>query len=116
MHYDARTLVIHQTYTGDNSPKSMPLPSAWVTALNLAVVMARDFGKKTLLLKRDFKAPSISRHLKVDLESSLIDLLTSQTDSRSTPSPLPTRWQRCSAVYGFFGDRYRRKTRARGEE
>ena len=50
MHYDARTLVIHQTFTSDNSPKGMPLPSAWVTALNLAVVMARDFGKKTLLL------------------------------------------------------------------
>jgi hypothetical protein len=116
MHYDARTLVIHQTFTSDNTPKGMPLPSVWVTALNLAVVTARDFGTKTLLLERDFKAPSISRHFKVDLESNLIDLLTSQTDSRSTPSPLPIRWQRCSAVYGFFGDRYRRKTRARGDE
>jgi hypothetical protein len=51
MHYDARTLVIHQTFTSDNSPKGMPLPSAWVTALNLGVVMARDLGKKTLLLR-----------------------------------------------------------------
>jgi hypothetical protein len=84
MHYDARTLVIHQTFTSDNTPKGMPLPSVWVTVLNLAVVTARDFGSKTLLLERDFRAPSISRHFKVELESSLIDLLTSQTDSRST--------------------------------
>jgi hypothetical protein len=58
--------VIHQTFTSDNSPKGMPLPSAWVTALNLAVVMARDFGKKTLLLEHDLKAPSIFRHFKVE--------------------------------------------------
>jgi capsular exopolysaccharide synthesis family protein len=55
-----------------------------VTTLNLAVVMARDLGKKTLLLEGDFKAPTISRYLKSNLESSLIDLLTSAMDVRST--------------------------------
>jgi capsular exopolysaccharide synthesis family protein len=69
---------------------SSPLPGEGktVTALNLAVVMARDFGKRTLLLEGDFKAPTISRYLKVDLESSLIDLLTSATDLRSTAIPV----------------------------
>jgi hypothetical protein len=82
--------------------RAMPIPSAWVTALNLAVVMARDFGKKTLLLEGDFKAPSISRYLKVDLESSLIDLIASHTDIRSTAIavadtliPLPKITWRC---------------------
>ena len=67
---------------------ALPGEGKTVTALNLAIVMARDFGKKTLLLEGDFKAPTISRYLKADLESSLIDLLTSGTDLRSTVLPM----------------------------
>jgi succinoglycan biosynthesis transport protein ExoP len=67
---------------------SLPGDGKTITALNLAVVMARDFGKRTLLLEGDFKAPTISRYLKADLESSLIDLLTSATDLRSTVIPV----------------------------
>jgi polysaccharide chain length determinant protein (PEP-CTERM system associated) len=58
-----------------------------VTALNLAVVMARDFGKKTLLLEGDFKAPAIARYLKAELESGLVDILLSRTDLQSTLIP-----------------------------
>jgi capsular exopolysaccharide synthesis family protein len=58
-----------------------------VTALNLAVVIARDFDKKTLLLEGDFKAPAISRYLKAELESGLVDLLLSKDDIQSTLIP-----------------------------
>jgi polysaccharide chain length determinant protein (PEP-CTERM system associated) len=58
-----------------------------VTALNLAVVMARDFGKKTLLLEGDFRAPAISHYLKAELESGLVDLLLSKTGIQSTLIP-----------------------------
>ncbi len=58
-----------------------------VTALNLAVVTARDFGQKTLLLEGDFKAPSLASYLKAELESGLVDLLMSNTDIQSTSIP-----------------------------
>ena len=58
-----------------------------VTALNLAVVMARDFSKKTLLLEGNFRNPAISHYLKTELESGLVDILLSKTDLRSTLIP-----------------------------
>lgn len=58
-----------------------------LTALNLAVVIARDFGKRTLLLEGDFKAPAISRYLKAELESGLVDLLLGKDDIQSTLIP-----------------------------
>lgn len=59
-----------------------------VTALNLAVVMARDFGKKTLVLEGDFRRPTIPLYLKVDLEEGLVDILSSKADLQSTMVPV----------------------------
>ena len=59
-----------------------------VTALNLAVVMAKDFGKRTLVLEGDFRRPSIPLYLKVDLEEGLVDILSSKSDLRSTMVPV----------------------------
>jgi polysaccharide chain length determinant protein (PEP-CTERM system associated) len=56
-------------------------------ALNLAVVAARDFGRKTLLLEGDFKTPSISSYLKNELESGLVDILLNKTNVQSTLIP-----------------------------
>jgi succinoglycan biosynthesis transport protein ExoP len=58
-----------------------------VTVLNLAVVMARDFGQKTLVLEGDFKAPSIPQYLKAELESGLVDILSSKIDIQATLIP-----------------------------
>ncbi len=66
---------------------SLPGEGKTVTALNLAVVMARDFGKKTLLLEGDFRSPSISRYLKTELESGLVDILLNKKVIRSTLIP-----------------------------
>jgi succinoglycan biosynthesis transport protein ExoP len=59
-----------------------------VTALNLAVVMAKDFGKRTLVLEGDFRRPSIPLYLKVDLEEGLVDILSSKSDLQSTMVPV----------------------------
>jgi succinoglycan biosynthesis transport protein ExoP len=59
-----------------------------VTALNLAVVMAKDFGKRTLVLEGDFRRPSISLYLNVDLEEGLVDILSSKSDLQSTMVPV----------------------------
>jgi len=59
-----------------------------VTALNLAVVMAKDFGKRTLVLEGDFRRPSIPLYLKVDLEEGLVDILSSKSDFQSTMVPV----------------------------
>lgn len=59
-----------------------------VTALNLAVVMARDFGKRTLVLEGDFRRPSIPLYLKVDLEEGLVDILSSKSDLQPTLVPV----------------------------
>jgi len=66
---------------------AMPGDGKTVTALNLAIVTARDFGKKTLLLEGDFRRPSMSLYLKVELEDGLVDLLLSETDIQSTLIP-----------------------------
>ena len=59
-----------------------------VTALNLAVVMAKDFGKRTLVLEGDFRRPSMPLYLKVDLEEGLVDILSSKSDLQSTMVPV----------------------------
>jgi capsular exopolysaccharide synthesis family protein len=58
-----------------------------LTALNLSVVMARDFGKKTLLLEGDFKTPSLIKFIKQELQSDLVDILLSKTHVQSTSIP-----------------------------
>lgn len=59
-----------------------------VTALNLAVVMAKDFGKKTLVLEGDFRRPTIPLYLKVELEEGLVDILSSKSDMQTTMVPV----------------------------
>jgi polysaccharide biosynthesis transport protein len=54
-----------------------------VTALNLAVVAARDFGKKTLLIEGDFKKPALSKYLQLKLQSTLLDVLLNKADLES---------------------------------
>jgi polysaccharide biosynthesis transport protein len=78
----------------ENSHKIFAITSALqnegktVTALNLAVVMAKDFGKKTLVLEGDFRRPTISLYLKVKLEEGLFDILSSTLDIQSTMVPV----------------------------
>jgi capsular exopolysaccharide synthesis family protein len=59
-----------------------------VTALNLAVVMARDFGKKTLVLEGDFRRPTLPLYLKAELEEGLVDILSSKADIQTTMVPV----------------------------
>jgi len=54
-----------------------------ITTLNLAVVMARDFGKKTLLIEGDCKHPSIPTYLRKQFSSSLVDVLSHKKDAQS---------------------------------
>jgi capsular exopolysaccharide synthesis family protein len=63
---------------------ALPGEGKTVTALNLAVVMARDFGKKTLLLEGDLRNPSISRYLNTELGSGLVDILSHKTRAEAT--------------------------------
>ena len=78
----------------ENSHKIFAITSALqnegktVTTLNLAVVMAKDFGKKTLVLEGDFRRPTISLYLKVKLEEGLVDILSSTSDIQSTMGPV----------------------------
>jgi receptor protein-tyrosine kinase/non-specific protein-tyrosine kinase len=58
-----------------------------VTALNLAVVMAKDFGKRTLVLEGDFRRPSIPLYLNAELEEGLVDILSSKADIQTTMVP-----------------------------
>jgi capsular exopolysaccharide synthesis family protein len=51
-----------------------------MTALNLAVVMARDFGKKTLLIEGDCKNPSILKYLGMQYSIDLVDVLVHKKD------------------------------------
>jgi capsular exopolysaccharide synthesis family protein len=58
-----------------------------MSILNLAVVMARDFGKKTLLLEGDFKKPSLIRFIKQELQSDLVDILLSKKHIQHSSIP-----------------------------
>lgn len=66
---------------------ALPGEGKTVTALNLAVVMARDFGKKTLLLEGDLRNPSISRYLDLELGSGLVDILSNKAGAEVTTVP-----------------------------
>lgn len=58
-----------------------------LTALNIAVVIARDFGKKILLLEGDFKTPSLGKFIKKELQSDLVDMLLSKNNASATSIP-----------------------------
>ncbi|HYY39866.1 MAG TPA: CpsD/CapB family tyrosine-protein kinase, partial [Nitrososphaera sp.] len=55
-----------------------------ITALNLAIVSAQDFRKKTLLIEGDFKNPSLSKYLQLKSQSNLLDILSSKADLQSS--------------------------------
>jgi capsular exopolysaccharide synthesis family protein len=67
---------------------ALPNEGKTVTALNVAVVMAKDFGKRTLVLEGDFHRPSIPLYLKVDLQEGLVDILSSKFDLQLTMVPV----------------------------
>lgn len=48
---------------------SIPEEGKTVTVLNLAIVMARDFGKKVLLIEGDLRSPVIGYYLKASAEN-----------------------------------------------
>jgi polysaccharide biosynthesis transport protein len=50
--------------------------------------MAKDFGKKTLVLEGDFRRPTIPLYLKVELEEGLVDILSSKSDLQSNMVPV----------------------------
>jgi capsular exopolysaccharide synthesis family protein len=54
-----------------------------ITSLNLALVMARDFGKKILLIEGDLKNPAIARYLQLKLQTGMIDSLLKKADFQS---------------------------------
>jgi capsular exopolysaccharide synthesis family protein len=67
---------------------ALPNEGKTVTTLNLAVVMAKDFGHKTLVLEGDFHRPSIPLYLTVDLQEGLVDILSSKSDLQLTMVPV----------------------------
>jgi capsular exopolysaccharide synthesis family protein len=67
---------------------AVPNEGKTVTALNLAVVMAKDCGKRTLVLEGDFRRPNIPLYLNVDLEEGLVDILSSKSNFQSTMVPV----------------------------
>jgi polysaccharide biosynthesis transport protein len=80
---------IHESSAGKVFAITSPIKDdgKTVTALNLSIVMARDFGKKTLLLEGDFKTPSLIKFIKQELQSDLVDILLSKTYVQSTSIP-----------------------------
>ncbi len=67
---------------------AIPGDGKTVSSLNLAVVMARDFGKKTMLLEGDFKRPSLSTYLNTKLSGGLVDVLMDGPDGPPTLVPM----------------------------
>jgi capsular exopolysaccharide synthesis family protein len=51
-----------------------------ITAMNLGLTAARDFGKHTLLIEGDFKHPSFQKYLGLQRPGTLMDVLCKQTD------------------------------------
>ena len=73
-----------------NSMKSFAVTSAikgegkTVTALNLAWLMANEFGRKVLLIETDFRSPSISSsYLNMGRSSGLVDVINGEADIKS---------------------------------
>lgn len=54
-----------------------------VTALNLALVMARDFGKRTLLIEGDLRHPTLCTYLEQRPPLDLVDILVNSHDLSS---------------------------------
>ncbi len=81
-------------FTKDSSHKIFAVTSAvqsegkTITTLNLAIVMAKDFGKKTLVLEGDFRRPTIPLYLNMELEEGLVDILSSKADLQATMVPV----------------------------
>jgi capsular exopolysaccharide synthesis family protein len=46
--------------------------------------MARDFGKKTLLIEGDLKNPTISRYLQLKVQSGMMDVIFHKADFQSS--------------------------------
>ncbi len=67
---------------------AIPGDGKTISSLNLAVVMARDFGKKTMLLEGDFKRPSLSTYLNTKLSGGLVDVLMDGPDGPPTLVPM----------------------------
>ncbi|ETX04342.1 MAG: hypothetical protein ETSY2_29330 [Candidatus Entotheonella gemina] len=67
---------------------AIPSDGKTISSLNLAVVMARDFGKKTMLLEGDFKRPSLSSYLNTKLSGGLVDVLMDGPDGPPTLVPM----------------------------
>ena len=55
-----------------------------IISLNLAIVAARDFGKRTLLIEGDFKDPKIATYLGLKANGGLTDILLNNTDIQSS--------------------------------
>jgi capsular exopolysaccharide synthesis family protein len=58
-----------------------------ITAMNLALVAARDFGKKTLLIEGDFKSPAFAKYLPIAVNATLCDFLFQKADLQSVILP-----------------------------
>lgn len=58
-----------------------------ITSLNLAIVTARDFGKKTLLIEGDLRSPALTTYLDRSAEAGLIDILNENTAVHSSIIP-----------------------------
>jgi len=52
-----------------------------ITTLNLALVSARDFGKKTLVIEADLKSPKIVAYIQCNSSVGLVELLTNNINS-----------------------------------
>jgi len=57
------------------------------TSINLATVMAKFYGKKTLLVEADFRRPMLSNLLKSNISHGLIEVLKGEV------TPADARWQ-----------------------
>ena len=62
-----------------------------VTVSNLAIVAARDFGRRVMLIDADFRHPTLSNYFKLESGKGLIDVLMRQADLEKVfvPGPHP---------------------------
>jgi succinoglycan biosynthesis transport protein ExoP len=67
---------------------AIPHEGKTITALNLAVVMARDFGRQTLLMEGDFKRPELASYLRTELQGGLVDVLLDNSPNNTIQGPL----------------------------
>jgi capsular exopolysaccharide synthesis family protein len=63
---------------------ALPEEGKTITALNLAIVMARDFGRQTLLLEGDFRRPALSSYLAMEVQGGLVDMLRNGANGSAT--------------------------------